>query len=152
MVLHMTKKQTLTVTLPNGETDSRTTARTYTHAVVASRSIERIRSDFATEIARQEETLEGLLDTEANEKRMAELAERFESYTVEQGRADTLRSIETTEGYLARHAEELAAFEADPQPEWFALTWCGRLDLAEKALNTSQADFFTEARIVEVNS
>ena len=130
----MTKKQTLTITLPDGSTGTRKTARTYTHAIAIGNTPESQIADLQKDIDRQKGYLAEFQDTEAMEAHYEKMAASFpESYTVEQGRSHTAEQIARVEAFIAEYEALIEEVLADPTDAWSVLSWCGRPDLAQKA-------------------
>lgn len=120
--------QTLTVTLPDGTTQTRKTARAYTHVLAVTNST------VGFELAKLKENLS------YNVKLKAEQPEYAASYD---------KQIANYEAKIAEldgrdHAEYL-------NEAWGAINWCGRYDLAEKALAKFRTWSDGDARIIAVN-
>lgn len=112
----------LTATLPNGEIATRTTARTYTHLVAVLVTKEEQIRDAENSIAWYQERL---------------------AKAVEEGDVEA----------QARWSKDIAGKEAkiaNASEHWFAITWCGRPDLAVKAMH-QHAKRWSEVAIVEIN-
>jgi hypothetical protein len=125
-----TTKTTLTVVLPDGTTDTRKTARTYTH-VIAELSTAAQQIEDAT--ARREWAESALARFSALDPNAA--AEGFYNWTNGQ-QVDRIR----------KGIAEAQARIDNAADRWYAATWCGRHDLAVKAI----AKFSPAAVIVEV--
>lgn len=124
------KKTTLTVVLPDGTTATRKTARTYTHVIAE-------------------------LDTaEEQVKRATHRLANAEAYLAHYGALDpdvlgNYNDVWTNGQVADKYRKEVAEYtEAieNAADAWYAATWCGRHDLAVKAI----AKFSPAAVIVEV--
>ena len=131
----------LTVTLPDGTTTTRRTDRTYTHVIAAFRSHETLVADAEDDLARRRSSAAAAAasvdspsewDAKSREIR-AEWAET------------SARNVEKAEARLAEARAKVAG-------EWVVLTWCGRPDLATKALASKQFAYWSTKRIVPVNA
>ena len=129
----MNQKTTLTALLPDGTTATRKTARVYTHAVaVCTTAVEQVL--FWT--GRLERDTAKLREVEAKDPNETNGAGRTWG--------------EMADFYREHIAEDKAKVLAAAD-RWTVRNWCGRLDLAQKALNQG-AKYISrdEMRIVEV--
>jgi hypothetical protein len=127
------KKTTLTAILPDGTTATRKTARVYTHAIAIFCSGE---SEIRFWTGRLERDTAYLLEAEANNPNAIYSAGRTWGE-----RADYYRKCV---------AEDKAGIAAAAD-HWAVRSWCGRLDLAQKALDREAKHIRrNELRIVEV--
>lgn len=161
-----TKNTKLTATMPCGTLVTRTTARTYTHVVVACDDLAVLRADAGK-------------STDVDRKRYARLTKQVTlgvggtytvndygvrpfTVTIDQSDYDdavkALAGCETFDAYaamviagrLARHDEK---YGDAPTSAWGVVGWCGRPDLAEKAASKHRALFGVHSvQIVPVNA
>ena len=126
-----------TVTLPDGTTGKRTSAsRTYTHVVAVADSVSTRLVQLADRIELAELRLAQVAaDSELSLVRMAELVEYWRGVLTE------CRATEL----------ELAERSGDEPASWGVLTWCGRLDLADKAAR-SAVRYHGFVRVIPVNA
>lgn len=156
----MAKKVTLTATLPDGTTATRTTARTYTHLVAGRRSYE-----HALALAN---ATSGRVQDGKNWDWDAACAAGTYEYPRQYSEADKVERQAKAAKFIAanpdraayvarKHSEWVARVEAEREAgafdSWGAITWCGRPDLAAKALATEgKSAWWAETRIVAVNA
>ena len=127
------KKTTLTALLPDGTTATRKTARVYTHAITCFISAE---STIRFWTDRLERDTAHLLEAEAHNP----------DEIVAYGRTWGERA-----GFYREHIAEDKAGIANATDRWVVRTWCGRPDLARKALDREAKHINRDnLRIVEV--
>lgn len=146
----MAKRTTFLAPLPQGGFDTRTsTSRSYTHAIIVRPSYEAAlkganqphgwaADNFAYYQRELDPATRRFSHSDANLSEMAEVVAKHGTAAayVEALRLEAVAQVEArkAEGYYDRFQ---------------AVTWCGRLDLAQKALCQYQAkEYYAEARMV----
>ena len=130
----MAKATTLFVTAPNGEKLTRTTHRTYTHAIIARHSYDRALAHAATPAP-----VDAL-----NFDYYVERADRGAAHPHFRSDSDLEQYVQiaarhTKESYVEmKRQERIQAVDALKRSGYYekfeAMTWCGRPDLAQKEL------------------
>lgn len=151
----MAKKIKLSATLPDGTIATRTTARTYTHVIAVRPSWEAaIRRANADNTPARHASNWGFYQARLN-------GEKLYSDTPEKARAEAIEKLgghETLEAFAAAKLQEAlarveAAKAAGEYDSWGALTWCGRLSLAQNELaKARKGDWWAQSEIAPVNA
>lgn len=147
-------KHTYQVTAPDGSTHTRTTARTYTHVVLAQHSekADRVSAEWALKPNSCERRNFAYYQAVA-EGRHAHASSTSDK---ERARMGALVAGHENAAAYARHCYEksIAAIEtrkaAGYYDEYHAVAWCGRLDLAQNQVSYHRARGWTNLLIQEV--
>ena len=155
------KKIKLTVTLPDGTVDDRTTARTYTHAVYMRTDLVAVRADLAQPRKYDRENyahhVKQLEVGVGNSYQYAPKGCKPFTVTVDQARVDTalerLGNCATVEEFIAQEiAARLAKHDAECNGAtvsgYLLCGWCGRPDLAEKLRAKTAGERFTHDVVI----
>lgn len=137
-------KHTYNVELDN-QTFTRTTARTYTHLVVAKISVSHRTNDVASEDSKYLYRERWEFYTDPSQRVPQEKRDAFD------GRDLTCEQYVqyTVDLHLANIEKKRAEGFYD---KWIVIGWCGRHDLASKLASKTDSDpYFTDTRILTVN-